>query len=120
LYDLLTAPQAKSTKPFDPKERLKGLVSIEPAVLEEFLWGRRFGKIQKQGMVWKHGSPYLYPKHEFEQIKAIILVMEAAEEEKERSERIIKHDRPELPEDVRQKKLLRASLFHRAMSKKAS
>jgi hypothetical protein len=46
--------------------------------------------------------------------------MAAVEEEKERAAKIIKHDRPELPEDVRQKRLLTAKNFHQAMSKKAS
>jgi hypothetical protein len=76
--------------------------------------------VEGKPIVWKYGNPFRYPTDEFEQLKTIILTNFAAEEEKERAAKIIKHDRPELPEDVRQKKLLRANLFHQAMSKKAS
>jgi hypothetical protein len=31
-------------------------------------------------MVWKYDNPFRYPKHEFEQLKTIILVMAAVEE----------------------------------------
>jgi hypothetical protein len=117
---LLTKPEIKDSKPKDPKEALKGLASVSEQALDDYYWCKVFGRAEGKPIVWKYDNPFRYPTDEFEQLKTIILVMAAVEEEKERSAKIIKHDRPELPEDVKQKKLLRANLFHQAMSKKAS
>jgi hypothetical protein len=71
-------------------------------------------------MVWKYGNPWLYPKHEFEQLKTIILTEALAREGKEKAAKIHKGERPELPQDVKQKKMLAAKNFHQAMSKEKS
>lgn len=59
---------------------MKGLAHVSAQAIDDFLWGRKFGKIEGKEIVWKYGNPYLYPTDEFEQLKTIILATFAAEE----------------------------------------
>lgn len=72
MFDLLTQPETKLTKPFNPKDYLNNLPSVSPRVFEEYFWGKQFGIIQKRGMVWKYNNPWLYPANEFEMLKTIV------------------------------------------------
>lgn len=63
-----------------PEEVAATLVPIQREVLDDFTWGRKFGKVAKEGMVWKYGNPWRYPAHELAQLKSIIIGYELAEE----------------------------------------
>jgi hypothetical protein len=81
-----------------------------------------FAAIEREengGMVWKHGSPYLYPVHEFFQLKTIVRVtLDVIEDIRQKDAKPPKADRPELPDELKQKRMLNARSFHQAMSSK--
>lgn len=82
ILEMLTKP----AKDFDfsrhKTETLSGTVLVSPDVYNDYLWSKRFGKREKSGIVWKYGNPWLYPDHEFEQLKTIIIGEDLAEEER--------------------------------------
>jgi hypothetical protein len=82
---LFTRPETKDKKPKDPKEALRGLGPVSQQAIDDYFWGRTFGRVEGKEMVWKYGNPWRYPMDEFNQLKTIILTVFAVEEFKRNS-----------------------------------
>jgi hypothetical protein len=115
LLEWFAGPKESQTRIFDAKKSLQGLRPVSNQAMIDFNWSLRWGRLQKIGFVWKYGNPWNYPSKEFEELKTLSTAMlNHIDSQKQTNP---KHDRPELPEDVKQKKMLTAKNFHQAMSR---